>query len=69
MKSKTTAVAEQCRMHDWVGLINECQSRPKGTKIDEWCLANGVTRDAYYSGSENSEPPALSPVSESRMKL
>lgn len=48
MKSETTAVAEQYRMQEWVNLIRNCQSRPKGMKIDEWCSANGTTRDSYY---------------------
>ena len=48
MKSETTAVAEQYRMQEWSNIIRDCQARPKGMRVAEWCSANGITRDAYY---------------------
>lgn len=37
MKSHTSLVAQQTRLHEWADMIRDCQSRPQGMKIDEWC--------------------------------
>ena len=37
MKSYTSLVAQQTRLSEWADLIRDCQNRPQGMKIDEWC--------------------------------
>ena len=37
MKSHTSLVAQQTRLSEWADLIRDCQNRPQGMKIDEWC--------------------------------
>ena len=37
MKSHTSLVAQQTRLSEWAEQIRDCQSRPQGMKIDEWC--------------------------------
>lgn len=43
---QVTLVKNQYRLEHWSQLIQERQS--SGMKIDDWCKANGITRDAYY---------------------
>ena len=43
MKSHTSLVAQQTRLSEWTELIRDCQSRPQGMKIDEWCQLHGIT--------------------------
>ena len=44
MKSHTSLVAQQTRLSEWTELIRDCQSRPQGMKIDEWCQLHGITK-------------------------
>ena len=37
MKSHTSLVAQQTRLSEWAELVRNCQNRPQGMKIDEWC--------------------------------
>ena len=48
MKSQTSLVAQQTRLNQWAEQIRECNSRPKGMTVDEWCLENGITKANYY---------------------
>lgn len=48
MKSQTSLVAQQTRLREWAEQIKECNSRPYGMTVDEWCLANGLTKANYY---------------------
>ena len=48
MKSHTSLVAQQTRLSEWTELIRDCQSRPQGMKIDEWCQLHGITKASYY---------------------
>ena len=48
MKSQTSLVAQQTRLSEWTQQIKECQNRPKGMKIDEWCQMHGITKANYY---------------------
>ncbi len=48
MNSKTSVVAKQCRLETWARQIQECNNRPTGMKIEEWCEQNGVTKANYY---------------------
>ncbi len=48
MKSQTSLVAQQTRLREWAEQIKECNNRPYGMTVDEWCLANGLTKANYY---------------------
>ena len=48
MKSQTSLVAQQTRLSEWAQQIKDCQNRPNGMKIDEWCQMNGMTKANYY---------------------
>jgi len=48
MSSETTMVAEQCRLQEWAAQIRDCQNRPAGMSVVEWCACNGITKANYY---------------------
>lgn len=48
MKTQTTAVARQQRLNSWAQMVHECQNRPIGMTVDEWCAANSITKANYY---------------------
>ena len=48
MKSHTSLVAQQIRLSEWADLIRNCQNRPQGMKIDEWCQLHDITKASYY---------------------
>lgn len=48
MKSHTSLVAQQTRLSKWAELIRDCQNRPQGMKIDEWCQLHDITKASYY---------------------
>lgn len=48
MKSHTSLVAQQTRLSEWAELIRDCQNRPQGMKIDEWCQLHNITKACYY---------------------
>lgn len=48
MKSQTSIVAKQVRLQQWADQVKDCQSRPKGTKVETWCDMNGISRANYY---------------------
>lgn len=48
MKSQTSLVARQTRLSEWAQQIRECQNRPNGMKVEEWCSRQGITKAAYY---------------------
>lgn len=48
MKSQTSLVAQQVRLSEWAEQIRECQNRPQGMKVDEWCAQQGITKANYY---------------------
>lgn len=48
MKSQTSLVAQQTRLSEWAEQIKDCQNRPQGMKINEWCQMHGITKANYY---------------------
>lgn len=48
MKSIESSIAKSCLHREWAEQICECQSRPAGMTIKEWCKNNGITKDGYY---------------------
>ena len=48
MNSATTAVAVQYRLKEWAEQIRECQNRPAGMSVIDWCASHGITKANYY---------------------
>ena len=48
MSSETTIVAEQYRLQNWAAQIRECQNRPAGMSVVDWCACHGITKANYY---------------------
>ena len=48
MNSATTAVAVQYRLNEWAEQIRECQNRPAGMSVVDWCASHGITKANYY---------------------
>lgn len=48
MKSQTSLVARSCRIQEWATMVRECQNRPIGMSVEEWCQANDISKANYY---------------------
>ena len=48
MSSATTAVAVQYRLKEWAEQIRECQNRPAGMSVVDWCASHDITKANYY---------------------
>ena len=48
MSSKTSMVAADFRLQEWAAQIRECQSRPAGMSVVDWCASHGITKANYY---------------------
>jgi hypothetical protein len=48
MSSQITAVSRQCRLQEWMEMVQSCKSRPVGMSVDEWCDMNSITKANYY---------------------
>lgn len=48
MNSTTSLIARQCRLHQWAEQIRDCQNRPDGMPVSEWCSLNRFTKANYY---------------------
>ena len=41
-------VAQKTRLSEWIDMVRDCQNRPQGMKIDEWCQLHDITKASYY---------------------
>ena len=48
MSSETSMVAADFRFQEWAAQIRECQSRPAGMSVADWCACHGITKANYY---------------------
>ena len=48
MSSETTMVAEHYCLQEWAAQIRECQNRPAGMSVVDWCACHGITKTNYY---------------------
>ncbi len=48
MSSETTVAAVQYRLQEWAAQIRECQNRPAGMRVIDWCASHGITKANYY---------------------
>lgn len=44
MKTKASLVAESVRLKQWSQQIRECQNRPAGLTIDDWCSSRELQK-------------------------
>jgi len=42
--NQASMVAVQYRLQEWAAQIKECNNRPHGMTVDEWCSNYGVTK-------------------------
>lgn len=47
MKS-TAMITQQFRLQEWAEQIKDCNNRPRGMTVDEWCAQNGTVKATYY---------------------
>lgn len=47
MKSEAM-VARQYRLQEWAAQIQDCNRRPLGVTVKEWCTNNNITKANYY---------------------
>ena len=48
MSSETSMVTTDFRLQKWAAQIRECQSRPAGMRVVDWCVVHGITKANYY---------------------
>lgn len=48
MKQETSVVARNYRLQEWAVMVRECNSRPHGMTVKQWCLKHDVTPENYY---------------------
>ena len=48
MKQETSVVARNYRLQEWAAMVRECNSRPHGMTVKQWCLEHDVTPANYY---------------------
>lgn len=48
MSSEATTAATQFRLQEWAAQIRECQNRPDGMSVIQWCTQHGITKANYY---------------------
>lgn len=48
MKSKESEAAYQIRLKQWADEIRDCNSRPAGMTVNEWCEQHGILKATYY---------------------
>ena len=46
--SKTSLAARQYHLRKWASMIRECNQRPVGMSVDEWCNSHSITKANYY---------------------
>ena len=48
MSSQTSLVAKNYRLQQWAAQVQDCQNRPEGMLVDDWCRQNNITKANYY---------------------
>lgn len=64
MNSTTSLVAKQYRINQWAEQIRDCQNRPDGMSVSEWCSLHGLTKANYYYRLRQVRKACLETVSE-----
>lgn len=48
MESQTTLVSKNIRLQEWANMVRECQARPQGVTVPQWCEQHSITTCNYY---------------------
>ena len=48
IRTYTSLIAQQTRLSEWAEMVRNCQNRPQGMKIEEWCQQHDITKASYY---------------------
>ena len=48
IKTQTSIVARRYRLQEWEQMLQECNNRPVGMSVSEWCQMNSITTANYY---------------------
>ena len=48
MSSQTSLVAKNYRLQQWAAQVQDCQNRPEGMQVADWCRQNNITKANYY---------------------
>ena len=48
MKQETSIVARNYRLQEWALMIQECNNRPEGMTITQWCSEHNIKPANYY---------------------
>lgn len=48
MNTKTALISRQCRLLEWAAMVQDCQNRPAGMSVAEWCANHSITVANYY---------------------
>ena len=48
MKQETSVVTGNYRLQEWAVMLQECNSRPHGMTVKQWCSEHDVTPANYY---------------------
>ena len=67
MNSTTSLVAKQYRLSQWAEQIRDCQNRPEGMAVTEWCSLHGITKANYYYRLRQVRKACLETVSEEQL--
>lgn len=41
-------ITHDVRRQNWLNIITQCQNRPSGTSVHQWCINNAIGEKAYY---------------------
>lgn len=48
MKSKSIALAKNARHLKWIQEVQDCNNRPEGMSVGQWCNLHGIKYSTYY---------------------
>ena len=48
IKTQTSIAAHNYRLQEWAQIIQECNQRPYGMSVSEWCQEKSITKANYY---------------------
>ena len=48
MSSQTSLIAKNYRLQQWAAQVQDCQNRPEGMLVEDWCRQNNITKANYY---------------------
>ena len=48
MKQETSVVARNYRLQEWAFMVQDCNNRPKGMTITQWCSEHDIKPANYY---------------------